>query len=181
MATAETFARELEGLTTEQIYALVVLTGPTLSGRERDAILQVLQDRFRSTENNVDVQAAYEKLAEEKPSEIKAVVTVVVGSTQFGCWYGKGMHHGGMLQPAVAETPDDNCEKWTEEKNAHRRALIDKKIQRTITDEERAELEQLQQQAIAYRDQVAPLPIDAARRVHEELLKKKQEQDQEDE
>ena len=48
--------------------------------------------------------------------------------------------------------------------------LIDKDIQGNTTAEERVELAELQRQAVAYRDRVAPLPIEGAKRLHQQLL-----------
>jgi predicted DNA-binding antitoxin AbrB/MazE fold protein len=62
---------------------------------------------------------------------------------------------------------------WTSEKNTRRRDLIDKQIDGTLLPEEEFELGELQRQATAYRDRVAPLPIDGARKLHQELLEKK--------
>ncbi len=62
--------------------------------------------------------------------------------------------------------------RWTEEKNQRRCDLVDKEIEEALTPEEAVELEQLQKEMLAYRREVAPLPIEEARRVHDELLKK---------
>lgn len=74
----------------------------------------------------------------------------------------------------IEDTPSVEHEKtWNSEMNSRRCDLIDKKIGGTITDEERLELERLQRQAMAHFDNVAPPPIEGARELHEELLKKK--------
>lgn len=140
MVTAEGFTRELERLSTEQIHALIVLTRPTLSGREMDAIRQVLASRLAGTNANAELQAAYSMLEEDKPTETATSVTVLVGSTQFGCWIGEAAHHGSSTLPTV-ESPSG--EPWTEQKNLRRRELIDKKIQRKISPHEQVELDQL--------------------------------------
>jgi hypothetical protein len=62
---------------------------------------------------------------------------------------------------------------WNEAKNARRSALIDKEIDGSLTPGERVELEVLQKQAVAYRDRVAPLPIEGARKLQEQLLARK--------
>ncbi len=64
-------------------------------------------------------------------------------------------------------------EEWSEARNARRSALIDKEIDGSLTPAERVELEVLQKQAVAYRDRVAPLPIEGARKLHAELLARK--------
>ena len=71
----------------------------------------------------------------------------------------------------------DNAERsaqlpsWTEEKNERRCDLVDKEIDGTLTPEEADELEGLQKEMLAFRRKVAPLPIEEARRVHDQLLK----------
>lgn len=72
-----------------------------------------------------------------------------------------------------AENAEADAEAWNSAKNDRRCDLIDKEIDGTIGARERAELEILQAQAIAYRDRVAPLPIDGAMALHMELLAKK--------
>ena len=52
---------------------------------------------------------------------------------------------------------------WSEEKNARRCVLIDKKIDGQLTQAEEEELENLQQQMLDYRQQNAPLPLKEAR------------------
>jgi hypothetical protein len=62
--------------------------------------------------------------------------------------------------------------------NARRCALIDKEIDETLTPTERVELELLQKQAVAYRDRVAPLPIEGARKLHQQLVARQRHDDQ---
>lgn len=62
---------------------------------------------------------------------------------------------------------------WTSEKEARRRELIDKDITNTITADERVELAMLDQEGNAHYDAVAPRPIEGARRLHQELLEKR--------
>ncbi len=66
----------------------------------------------------------------------------------------------------------DSIQPWTDDKNQRRAELVDRQIRGTLTDEERAELERLQQQMRAYREKVAPLPIEDTRRLHAELMEK---------
>lgn len=61
---------------------------------------------------------------------------------------------------------------WTEALNARRCQLIDKKIQGRLLDDEAGELDALQQAVQRHADRVAPLPFDAAKRLHAELLRK---------
>lgn len=62
---------------------------------------------------------------------------------------------------------------WTEASNARRCELIDLQIQSTITPDEAAELGQLQRALRCYLDQMAPLGLEGARRIHAELLERR--------
>lgn len=62
---------------------------------------------------------------------------------------------------------------WTEEKNARRCHLIDRKVQDVITAEEDEELDRLQQALRQHLDRVAPLNLDGAKRLHARLLRKR--------
>ena len=75
----------------------------------------------------------------------------------------------------LLERSDDS--EWTDAKNERRCDLIDKDIEGTILPSERRELEELQQQMLAYRRKMAPLPLKEAQRLHQELLKKAAEQE----
>lgn len=52
---------------------------------------------------------------------------------------------------------------WTESKNARRCDLIDKEIREALKGNERAELERLQNEMLAYRYRMAPLVADTER------------------
>lgn len=71
----------------------------------------------------------------------------------------------------VAIAPEDHAE-WTKAKNERRCELIDKEIDGTLTPAEAVELQTLQRAMLAYRNKVAPLPIAAVRKLHDELLAK---------
>jgi hypothetical protein len=64
----------------------------------------------------------------------------------------------------------DDGEDWTEEKNARRCTLISREIAGTLTIEEMKELHALQEAMLRYRRRVAPLPLDDARDLYQELL-----------
>lgn len=66
------------------------------------------------------------------------------------------------------------AEEWSEAKNARRCELIDRKIQESITPDEEAELDSLQQALRDYLDRVAPLPLEGAKRLHAKLLRASQ-------
>jgi hypothetical protein len=61
---------------------------------------------------------------------------------------------------------------WTESKNQRRCELIDKDIDDHLTPEEAIELEALERQMDRHLRTVAPLPLEDARRLHQELLAK---------
>jgi hypothetical protein len=74
------------------------------------------------------------------------------------------------LMPVALASQDDGA--WTEARNERRCDLIDKEIDGTLTPAEAVELQALQQAMLKYRNKVAPLPIAAVRKLHEELLAK---------
>lgn len=58
---------------------------------------------------------------------------------------------------------------WTEEKNRRRCELLDRKYDHGLSPAEEAELALLQDAMYRHIDKVAPLPLDAARSLHQEL------------
>lgn len=79
------------------------------------------------------------------------------------------------LDQSGSDGPNDGG--WSDELNERRIELIDKDIQGNITTEQRVELAELQRRAVAYRDRVAPLPIEGARRLHQQLLEMKRQRE----
>lgn len=61
---------------------------------------------------------------------------------------------------------------WTKQKNTRRCELIDREIDGVLTPEEVVELRKLRDEMRRYQNKVAPWPIQAARQLHQELLKK---------
>jgi hypothetical protein len=59
---------------------------------------------------------------------------------------------------------------WTAEKNRRRVELIERKYEHGLSPAEEAELTLLQDAMYRYIDKVAPLPLDSARRLEQELL-----------
>ena len=84
---------------------------------------------------------------------------------------------GEILESLEADSSTPSAER-SQTMNARRCALIDKEIDGTLTPAERVELELLQKQAVAYRDRVAPLPIEGARTLHQQLVARKRHDDQ---
>jgi len=60
----------------------------------------------------------------------------------------------------------------SDEKNERRCELIDKEIAGDLSDDERRELERLQGEMLAFRRQIAPLPLNDLRELHQELLRR---------
>jgi hypothetical protein len=75
------------------------------------------------------------------------------------------------IVPAAA-VPSNGDEAWSEAKNQRRCDLIDRKYAGELTPAEAVELAQLQEQMLRHRQRVAPLPLEDARRLHQELLTK---------
>jgi hypothetical protein len=65
----------------------------------------------------------------------------------------------------------DRSHDWSEEKNARRFALIDREIAGQLTPAEVAELSLLQHEMDLFLQRVAPLPLDAVRAFHEQLVR----------
>ena len=65
---------------------------------------------------------------------------------------------------------------WTDEKDDRRCDLIDRDIAGTLTEEERAELAELERQANEYYDTIAAPPMEGARQLHQELLNRRGQQ-----
>ena len=70
----------------------------------------------------------------------------------------------------AANPPSNGEEPWTEAKNQRRCDLIDRKYAGSLTPPEAVELAQLQEQMLRHRQRVAPLPLEDARRLHQQLL-----------
>jgi hypothetical protein len=62
--------------------------------------------------------------------------------------------------------------KWTKKKNDRRCDLIDREIDGVLTPEEAVELHVLQTEMQRFVNKVAPLPMEYARKLHQELLDK---------
>jgi len=78
-----------------------------------------------------------------------------------------------VLPAACVAVSDETADgRWTEEKNARRCELIDREIDGTLSPMEAVELSRLQAEMLRYRRTVAPLPLEDARRLHQELLAK---------
>ncbi len=77
-----------------------------------------------------------------------------------------------VTPPKAPNGASVQAEEWTAEKNRRRCALIDRKYDCGLRPAEEAELALLQDAMHRYSDKVAPLSLDAARSLHQELLEK---------
>jgi hypothetical protein len=75
-----------------------------------------------------------------------------------------------VVPPPKLSNGTAGAEGWTEEKNARRVALIERKHAAGLSAAEHVELAGLQEEMLRYRRKVAPLPLDESRRLHQELL-----------
>jgi hypothetical protein len=67
---------------------------------------------------------------------------------------------------------EEESGEWTDEKNRRRCELIERRYDNSLNPVEEAELTVLQDAMHRFIDQVAPLPLDVARNLHQELLQK---------
>jgi hypothetical protein len=75
-----------------------------------------------------------------------------------------------IVRPASEANLTD--EPWTDAKNHRRAELVDREIAGILTPTEAVELADLQNQMIRYVNRIAPLPIEDARKLHQQLLEK---------
>ena len=139
-------ARELAGLSQGQVARILNVHRPTIS----------------------EIEAGNRRVSAEEIARFAEVYEVGIE------WlFGQGPEKRVNRRDRSVALQNDAPTEWTEEKNARRCELIDRKIQNTITADEAEELETLQQAIERHLDRVAPLPLDGARRLHAELLRKR--------
>jgi len=107
--------------------------------------------------------------------EEESVRRFVLGLTIDGG--GSVLELNGKAVACVVPAPNPGKQKsvavaWNQRMNARRCELIDREIDDVLTPAETAELRQLQDEMLRYQNKVAPWPIQAARELHQELLKK---------
>jgi hypothetical protein len=80
------------------------------------------------------------------------------------------------ITPVNAAPPDKRSDGtgWSDLKNARRCELVDREIEGTLLPDDAAELAALQQQMLAERRRLAPVPLNDLRRLHQELLARAQ-------
>jgi hypothetical protein len=83
--------------------------------------------------------------------------------------------NGRVVACVVPESAINNSEpgEWNDTKNHRRWELIEKKHKQvSLSPTEVVELAQLQEEMLRFRQRIAPLPLEDARRLHDELLRK---------
>jgi hypothetical protein len=75
------------------------------------------------------------------------------------------------IVPAAARNGSEDGD-WTDARNDRRCELIERKYAGALTAAEAVELHALQEEMYRHVDRVAPLPVEDARRLHQELLRK---------
>lgn len=86
---------------------------------------------------------------------------------------GAVLETGGQTVAVLMPAPAETCgEVWTDAKNARRCELIERKYSAGLTPSETGELALLQDAFYCHLERVAPLPLDAARQLDQELLQK---------
>ena len=108
-----------------------------------------------------------------QPEAVRQFVLELAGSPE-----GVVLESAGQPVACVVPPPksmngaDAQTGEWTAEKNRRRCELIDRKYDHGLSPAEEAELALLQEAMYRTIDQIAPLPLDAARSLHQELLQK---------
>ena len=70
----------------------------------------------------------------------------------------------------ISLKPSSTVDEWSPQKNDRRIVLIDRKIDRSITPDERLELELLQEEMLDHVEKVAPIPLGHARQMYQRLV-----------
>jgi hypothetical protein len=108
-----------------------------------------------------------------QPEVVRQFVLALSASPDGAILESAGRPVACVVPPPKSTTPGNGPDgEWTEEKNRRRGVLLDRKYDQGLSPTEEAELALLQDALYRFIDQVAPLPLDAARRLHQELLQK---------
>jgi hypothetical protein len=126
-----------------------------------------------SNEPALSVEAAmtYVNL-DTQPEVIRQFVLALSASGDGTVLESAGRPVACIVPPPRSDNAGMPEEAWTDEKNRRRCELIDRKYDHGLSPAEVAELALLQNAMHRYIDKVAPLPLDEARRLHQELLQK---------
>jgi hypothetical protein len=107
-----------------------------------------------------------------QPEEVRQFVLSLTGASE-GVVLESAGHPVACFVPAPKTNGASTASaEWSDAKNRRRCELIDRKYDRELTPTEAAELALLQDAMHRFIDQVAPLPLDSTRKLHQELLDK---------
>jgi hypothetical protein len=133
----------------------------------RTRFVGLIAEPVETSEDIEAVGESFRKLRENLSEALKDVLVAFTRATSetstLVSWL-QEVHHG-----TTSRAPSEL--EWTEEKNQRRCHLVDKEIEGTISVVEKAELDHLQAEMLAYRRKVAPLPLEDLRELHQELLR----------
>src|SRR5262249_11269789 len=107
-----------------------------------------------------------------QPEVVRQFVLALAGPGDGAVLESAGRPVACLVPPPPSGEAGEQQGEWTEEKNRRRCELIDRKYDRGLNASEQAELALLQDAMHRFIDRVAPLPLDAARSLHQELLDK---------
>jgi antitoxin (DNA-binding transcriptional repressor) of toxin-antitoxin stability system len=107
-----------------------------------------------------------------QPEVVRQFVLALAGPGEGAVLESAGRPVACLVPPPQSEAAGEQQGEWTEEKNRRRCELIDRKYDHGLSAPEQAELALLQDARHGYIDRVAPLPLAAARGLHQELLEK---------
>jgi hypothetical protein len=107
-----------------------------------------------------------------QPEVVRQFVLALSASAEAVVLESAGRPVACMVPPPREEQAGPREADWTDEKNRRRCELLDRKYDRGLSPSEEAELALLQDAMYRTLDKVAPLPLDEARRLHQELLQK---------
>lgn len=153
---------------TDTLQAFRIAWAPDTLAFNRTGFVEFIAE---SAETREDIEAAgesFRKLRESLSETLKGVLVALTRATSET----STLVSWPQIRPPETTPRDPSKRAWTEEKNQRRCDLVDKEIDGTISAIEKAELEQLQAEMLAYRRKVAPLPLEDLRKLHQELLRK---------
>jgi hypothetical protein len=119
-----------------------------------------LSEEVAMTHVNLDTQ----------PEVVRQFVLALAGPGDGTVLESAGRPVACLVPPPQSGEAGEQQGEWTEEKNRRRCELIDRKYDHGLSASEQAALALLQDAMQRFIDRVAPLPLDAARSLHQELL-----------
>ena len=125
---------------------------------------EVAED-LRIVGDSLSLRELRENFVVEWKDVVVAEFTLATGKTSTLVSWWQAVRHATIVE-------DESNVEWTQHKNQRRCQLIDTEIDGTLSAADKAELEQLQAEMLAYRRKVAPLPLEELRELHQDLLRR---------